>query len=218
MPPRPPAKPPTSRPPRSDSQRSAAVPPAVPDRAATLLMIRHARADEQGRLAGRRDVPALVDPGAAAALAALVGPVDHVAVSPAMRCRLTAAALWPGRETEQDERLWEQDFGAWEGAAYDHLPDLGPMTQAELAVTAPPGGESFAQVCARITPAIEALALRGGRIAVVAHAGTVRAALARALGSVPPALAFRVAPLSLTRIEAGPGGWAVDAVNLTAPG
>lgn len=195
------------------------MPPARPlsTRPATLLMIRHARGDDQGRLAGRRDVPALVDPAAAAALAALVGPVDHVAVSPAMRCRMTAAALWPDLDAAQDDRLWEQDFGAWEGAAYDHLPDLGPMSQAELAVTAPPGGESFADVCARITPALEELARRGGRIAVVAHAGTVRAALARALGSAPSALAFRIAPLSLTRIEASAAGWAIDAVNLGPP-
>ena len=177
-------------------------------------MIRHARADDQGRLAGRRDVPANVDPAAAAALAALVGPVDRIVVSPAMRCRMTAAALWPDRDAVQDARLWEQDFGAWEGAAYAHLPDLGPMTQAELAETAPPGGESFADVCARIIPALEGLAAQGGRIAVVAHAGTVRAALARALGHVPGALSFRVAPLSLSRIEAAPGGWAIDGVNM----
>lgn len=192
-----------------------ATPPHKAAAQATLLMIRHARADDQGRLAGRRDVPANVDPHAAAALAALIGPVDRIMVSPAMRCRMTAAALWPDRDAVQDARLWEQDFGAWEGAAYAHLPDLGPMTQAELAATAPPGGESFADVCARITPALEAFAAQGGRIAVVAHAGTVRAALARALGHVPSALSFRVAPLSLTRIEAAPAGWAIDGVNLS---
>lgn len=194
------------------------MPPPVPNpvpASTTLLLIRHARADDQGRLAGRRDVPANVDPAAARALAALIGPVDRIAVSPAMRCRMTAAALWPDRDAHQDARLWEQDFGAWEGAAYAHLPDLGPMTQTELANTAPPGGESFAQLCARIIPALDDLAQLGGRIAVVAHAGTVRAGLARALGRVPPALSFRIAPLSLTRIEAAPGGWAIDGVNLT---
>lgn len=184
----------------------------------TLLLIRHAPLDDQGRLTGRRDLTVSIDPAAVRALAVLVGPVDHIAVSPAIRCRQTAAALWPGREAVQDEALWEQDFGAWEGVSYAHLPDLGPMEPDELARTAPPGGESFVQVCARIVPALERLASQGGRVAVVAHAGTVRAGLSRALGSAGAALAFRVAPLSLTELEASPMGWAVGCVNLRAQG
>lgn len=185
---------------------------------ATLLMIRHAPADDQGRLVGRRDVTIRVDAEAARALAALVGPVDRIAVSPAMRCRQTASAMWPDRDADRIAALWEQDFGAWEGASYAHLPDLGPMSADQLATTAPPGGESFADACARIVPALEALAAGGGRIAVVAHAGTVRAALSRALGRPGAALAFRVAPLSLTRIDVSPAGWAVGCVNLSADG
>lgn len=182
---------------------------------ATLLLIRHA-ADDSGRLSGRRDPTIRVDRDAMRALAALVGPVDRIAVSPAMRCRQTAAALWPDRDAQQDAALWEQDFGAWEGARYAHLPDLGPMDPAELAITAPPGGESFAQACARIVPALERLAQGGGRVGVVAHAGTVRAGLSRALGSAAAALAFRIAPLSLTELYTAPQGWAVGCVNLQA--
>lgn len=186
---------------------------------ATLLMIRHAPVEDQGRLIGRHDVTLRVDADAARALALRVGPVDRVVVSPAMRCRQTAAALWPDRDADQVAALWEQDFGAWEGASYAHLPDLGPMSPNQLAATAPPGGESFADACARIVPALERLAADGGRIAVVAHAGTVRAALSRALGSAGAALAFRVAPLSLTTLHASPAGWAVGCVNvLAAPG
>ncbi|HRO16241.1 MAG TPA: histidine phosphatase family protein, partial [Paracoccus sp. (in: a-proteobacteria)] len=108
--------------------------PVAPDpsRLTTLLLIRHAPVAETGRLAGRRDVPAAVDRMAARRLAALAGPVDRVLSSPALRCRLTAAALWPDADVDQDDRLWEQDFGAWEGAAYAHLPDLGPMSADEL--------------------------------------------------------------------------------------
>lgn len=190
---------------------------ASPCQGTTLLLIRHAPADDRNRLTGRTDVTAVVDAGAAAALAALAGPVDRIVASPALRCRLTAAALWPGADVEQDPRLWEQDFGAWEGAAYAHLPDLGPIGADELARTAPPGGESFAALCDRTIPALQDLARRGGRVAVVAHAGTVRAALARATGSTAGALAFRIAPLSLTVIEARPAGWAVACVNRLAP-
>lgn len=39
-----------------------------------------------------------------------------------------------------------------------------------------------------------------GAVAVVAHAGVIRAALALVLGHVPGALAFEIAPLSVTRL------------------
>ena len=49
---------------------------------------------------------------------------------------------------------------------------------------------------------------------MIAHAGTVRAALAWATGSVPGALSFQIAPLSLTRFHVGPQGhWSVAEVN-----
>lgn len=182
--------------------------------ATELLLIRHAPALHGGRLAGRRDVAAEL-PGAAALadLRRAVGAAKVVA-SPALRCRQTAAALWPKVTAELDARLWEQDFGAWEGLGFADLPDLGPLPAAALAAHRPPGGESFADLCARVAPVLGDLASRGGRVAVVAHAGVVRAALATALGAVAPALAFSVAPLSLTQITALPGGgWSIGGVN-----
>jgi len=177
-----------------------------------LWFIRHGPALDEGCLAGRRDVPARVE--GAAALAALMGRPQRVVTSPALRCRQTAAALWPDLPATADPRLWEQDFGAWEGRPYADLPDLGPLDAAALAAAAPHGGESFADLCARSLPALEVLE---GVTAVVAHAGTIRAALARACGSVPAALAFQIAPLSLTRILASPAGWSVACVNRTLP-
>ena len=180
-----------------------------------LLLIRHAPACHGGRLAGRSDVAA--DCSDAAGLAALRQALEGVAArvtSPALRCRQTAAALWPAAELPADPRLWEQDFGAWEGQAFDALPDLGALSLSDLAEHRPPGGESFVDVCARVEPVFRELARREGRVAVVAHAGVVRAGLALALGAVAPALAFQVAPLSLTRLVVGPGGaWSVAEVN-----
>ena len=175
-----------------------------------LWLIRHGPALDEGRLAGRRDVGARTD--GAAALAAMLGRPAGIVTSPALRCRQTAAALWSDMESVTDGRLWEQDFGAWEGMPYAELPDLGSLDAATLAAAAPHGGESFADLCARTLPALEALV---GVTAVVAHAGTVRAALARACGSIPAALAFQIAPLSLTRIIVAPGGWSVVCVNRT---
>lgn len=186
--------------------------------ATELLLIRHAPALSAGRLCGRTDVGAdCSDTARITALKSAIGNVDHILSSPAERCRQTAAALWPGLpEPETDSAFWEQDFGSWEGQNYGDLPDLGTLGPDELATHRPPGGESFADLCARVAPALVRVAKRPGRIAVVAHAGVVRGALALAIGSVPVALSFEVAPMSLTRIRALPGGdWSVIAVNWT---
>lgn len=180
-----------------------------------LLLIRHAPALTEGRLAGRRDVAAdCSDVRAIETLRARVGTVDHRAISPALRCQQTAAALWPGLDSSVDARLWEQDFGAWEGVAFGDLPDLGDLALADLAACRPPGGQSFLDLCQIVTPAVQDLATRSGRVAVLAHAGVIRAALGLALGSAERGLAFQIAPLSLTRLIALPGGgWSVAGVN-----
>jgi alpha-ribazole phosphatase len=192
-------------------------PPATTE----LLLIRHAPARNPGLLAGRSDVPvSCTDATASAALRAAMGPVDHRVMSPALRCVQTATALWPDMAAPQtDARLWEQDFGDWEGLAMNDLPDLGSLPPETLAAHRPPGGESFDDLCTRTHPALAALAARGGRIAVIAHAGTVRAALALALRSPGAALAFQVAPLSLTQLSAVDGtSWSIGTVNWTARG
>jgi alpha-ribazole phosphatase len=179
-----------------------------------LLLIRHAPALHGGALAGRRDVPADLGDGAGlAALRRALGPVDRVIASPALRCRQTATALWSGQEAALDARLWEQDFGAWEGMRFADLPDLGPLSGADLAAHRPPGGESFADLCARVEPALRAIAALPGRSAILAHAGTVRAGLAMALGMVGPALGFAIDPLSVTRLTVAGDGWAIGCVN-----
>ncbi len=186
-------------------------------RATELILIRHAPALAGGRLCGRTDVPAdLGEPADIARLSGVLGVPDHLRVSPALRCRQTLGALWPGRPAQEDAALWEQDFGDWEGRAFSDLPDLGPLGGAALADHRPPGGESFADLCARVGPAIDRAAANAGRVAIVAHAGIVRAALALALGEVATALAFEVAPLSVTRLRPlSAGGYSVIAVNWT---
>ena len=188
----------------------------MPAKAPTeLLLIRHAPALTEGRMAGRRDVAAdCSDAPRFAALQRYIGVADHHWVSPALRCRQTVAALWPDAQPQQDVRLWEQNFGAWEGVAFADLPDLGALSTVDLAAHRPPGGESFADLCQRVAPALTMLSQLGGRVAVVAHAGVIRAALGLALGRAEHGLAFQVAPLSLTRLTALPGGlWSIGCVN-----
>ena len=180
-----------------------------------IMLIRHAPALTEGRMAGRRDVASdCSDALAFAALRGAVGVVDHWRISPALRCVQTAAVLWPDVAPSQDARLWEQDFGAWEGVAFADLPDLGVLTGAVLAAHRPPEGESFLDLYDRVTPALAEAAALGGRVVIIAHAGVIRAALGLALGAAELGLAFQVAPLSLTTIVALPGGaFSIAGVN-----
>lgn len=177
-----------------------------------IVLIRHAPVAADGRPLGRRDLPCfLPDDRMLARVRAAAGPVGRLLTSPALRCRATAEALFPDLDATPDPRLWEQDFGAWERS--EGYPDLGSLPAAELARQRPPEGESFEDLCARLAPALRDAAV-GGQVTLVAHAGTVRGALAHALGAAGPALAFEVAPLSLTLLRALPGGgFSVGYVN-----
>lgn len=185
---------------------------------AELTLIRHAPVQGDGRVYGRRDLPAdCSDQAAFAALRAMLPRPDRLIASPALRCLQTSAALWPDLTPHTHDDLWEQNLGRWEGQPFADLPDLGPMTREDLATHRPPEGESFADICARIAPALHTIAAKGPAT-IVAHAGTVRAALALAMGATAPALAFDVKPLSATRIVFLPeGNFMIKGVNQCAP-
>lgn len=179
-----------------------------------LWLIRHAPALSDGRLAGRRDVAADCSDDARIAalsrrLTGLVG--TDIWCSPARRCRETGAAL--GLSPDLRAELWEQDFGAWEDIPADQIPDLGPLSPAELARYRPPNGESFNEMCARVVPVLEAASRD---TVILAHAGTTRAALSMVAG--PAALSFSVHPLAVTIMARTPSGWAVEAVNCNGAG
>ena len=198
-----------------------------------IWLIRHARGIDGGAMAGRRDIDAdCSDSASFEALRAKLGGFaqkdDHLLASPARRCLQTAAALLETQAVTicTDARLWEQDFGTWEGMAFADLPDLGPLAPADLAAFAPPMGESFADLCARVWPALSALGT--GRHIIVAHAGVIRAALALALGAgdlqkAHLGLGFSVGHLSLTRISravegaGAPSPWAILGTNWGSP-
>lgn len=174
-----------------------------------LVLIRHADADTRGRLCGRTDV-GLAESSVKdmVALAQLLPPVDEIWTSPALRCRLTASHLWPMARLREDERLQEQDFGAWEGRSHEDIPDLGDLSRAEIADLRPEGGESFGDLCARVIPALSAVAEmteEAGPAVAVTHAGVVRAALSMVLGEETAGLAFEIRPLSVTRIRCARG-------------
>lgn len=178
---------------------------------AELILIRHGPTERSDRLNGRTDVGLLVPPQPVSM------PFDELWSSPARRARETALGLFGVHAAREDARLWEQDFGVWDGMPLAELPDLGPMAKPALADFAADQGESFAAMVARVIPALQDAADRaralGGSVAVVAHAGTVRAGLAMALGDVSGALAFEVPHLAATRLRVLDSGFAIRAVN-----
>lgn len=143
--------------------------------------------------------------------------------------RAIADAGHPTPEPIVEPGFGEQSFGAWQGRSYAELeagrwaPEYHKFWVAPASY-APPGGESFLAVSERVRAGIERLteAHRGRDIVVVAHGGTIRAALAYALDLDPDrALGFATENLSLTRIDHmdGPGlggDWRVAFVNVRA--
>ncbi len=184
-----------------------------------LVFIRHAPVLEGGYLVGRTDVSARINNADIARLNENLPTISQVVTSPAIRCVETANALWPGQDLHEDERLWEQDFGRQEGVRFESLPDIGVKSNDELLTYRPEGGESFDDLCTRCSVAIKHWSgqanAEGRRIALVAHAGTIRAALGMALGNRAAALSIEIDNLSMTWLRAGPTGpVSIRGVNL----
>jgi alpha-ribazole phosphatase len=193
--------------------------------------IRHAPIrDAAGRVTGQLDLDAdCSDLDRLANLAAVLPPNAAWLVSPLRRARQTLEALQlaadakgGGFAVERD--ISEQDFGDWQGRTYAEL----EATEADAykkfwiapGTTRPPGGESFADVMMRVARAVERRsALHPDTdIVVVGHGGSIRAAVAQALGLAPGrALALQVDPLSLTRLDriadASGVAWSIGCVN-----
>ena len=195
--------------------------------------VRHAPVtDHGGRLYGRTDVSA--NTGERPRFEGLARALPEGAVwitSNLLRAHQTADAIAgaghavPERAIEAD--FDEQDFGAWHGLTWSEVAsergsDLAHKYWVAPAHVTPPEGESFVDVIERASGAIARRTAQhpGHDIVAVAHGGTIRAALALALGLDPErALAFSIDNLSITRIDhvEGPAkgsAWRVSAVNL----
>lgn len=197
--------------------------------------IRHAPVpDAEGRIHGRRDVDCDVSDGAAFRLLAAALPRDAVTIiSPLVRTRQTLEGLRriaPGQFGEPlvEPGFIEQSFGTWEGLSWPAMEARDPAAYATFwqdpTRNAAPAGESFSQQMQRTADAIERLSSTydGRDIVCVAHGGTIRAAVAHALGLTPEAaMAIVVDNLSLTRLARVQGGilqsrggaWRVEQVN-----
>lgn len=177
--------------------------------------IRHAPVTaHKGRIYGQDDLPADCDDRAQFQhLPALLPKRAIWVASHLQRTQQTAAAILrtagqtlPELIVEPD--IAEQHFGDWQGLTHDELRERRGEEWHRFwlapAHIAPPGGESFARMVERVGQAVERLTqrYRGQDIIAVAHGGSIRAALALALGLTPDqALGFAVENCSLTRID-----------------
>jgi alpha-ribazole phosphatase len=196
--------------------------------------LRHAKViNDEGRIYGQRDLDC--DTSDAALFAATARGLPRRAVwyaSALRRTHQTAAALRlagaEGGEPLIEADFNEQHLGQWQGKTYAELDAAGGgsrhPTWIAPAQMVPPGGESFVDLQRRVAAAIARLtpSLRDRDVVVVAHGGTIRAALAMALDLDPErALAFSIDHVSLTRIDHIDGAfgvaWRLGCVN-RAPG
>jgi broad specificity phosphatase PhoE/ribonuclease HI len=172
--------------------------------ATTTVLVRHASSvlSPQRRFSGRGDV-ALSPEGLAQAekVAARLGTrpgIDLIVTSPLRRARQTAEliAKATGVELATDDDLVETDFGAWEGLTFAEARAAdGAALDAWLAdpQTAPPGGESFADVAVRVARARDRLlaAHPAQTLVVVSHVTPLKTLLRLAL-EAPPIMLHRL--------------------------
>lgn len=147
-------------------------------------MLRHTRPDiDEGVCYGHSDldVAASFEQESDAVLVRLPA-VSYIVSSPLRRCRKLAnkIAAHHGYAVQIDPRLKEMNFGRWEGLAWDRIPraELDAWA-ADFYFARPHGGESVADLKARVDSAISELRCTPGKGLVVTHGGVVRAAQAK---------------------------------------
>jgi broad specificity phosphatase PhoE len=182
-----------------------------------LILLRHGRtpANAAGLLQGRVD-NRLDDTGRAqaAAAAAAFGAPLRVVTSPLLRAVQTAEAF--GAPTEVDPRWIELDYGEWdERPVRDVAAEEWATWRADVGFR-PPGGESLADLQARVAEAIEEVAPAAAEadVVVVTHVSPIKAAVAWALGvGAEVTWRMQVSQASVTRIRTGPPGPALVSFN-----
>jgi probable phosphoglycerate mutase len=207
--------------------------PPSEEGAARLILVRHGSTSltAERRYSGRGDVPLAPEGEAqsravASRVAAMAADgVAAVVSSPLLRCRRTAELIAAKTDAAVtvDDSFVECDFGAWEGLTFAEVQKIWPdELNAWLAspAVAPPGGESFAEVTARVRPAVARLtAAHAGRVVVVVtHVTPIKLVLRDALAATDGLLhRLFLDAAGISVVDFWPdGGIAVRTINDTA--
>ncbi len=155
-----------------------------------------------------------------------VPPPRRVVASPIVRARETAEAVGRrlGCHVEEDARLAEVRFGAWEGLTRDEIESGWPGDLQRFydePARRAPGGESIDDVGRRVRAALDELVAHHGTsaasVALVTHSVTIRAAVGIAFGADAASWSrLRVGPGSITLLNLWPDG-ATEVVAVGVP-
>lgn len=188
-------------------------------------MIRHpATVAEPGLCYGGRSDLALA-PGwerGCEALAGLLAGADLLICSPLERCRRPAerVAAELSCPLRVDPRWLELDFGAWEARPWRDIERAqSDAWAADYWHIAPPGGERYADLHARVRAALRQIEESDApRVAVLTHAGPIRAALALCLGwPTRQYPSVRIACGSVNRLVRKGTGWRAQWLGCELP-
>lgn len=171
--------------------------------ATRLTLICHARTLAQKLARFPLDEPIELDWQAAGhSLAGTFKPSAHLLSAPETRARQTAHLF--GSEMEIVPELHDCDFGRWQGQRINDLQEHEAealQTWFADSASAPHGGESVAQVCARVGAWLDTLRTPG-HFVVITHPFVIRAAILHALQCPPAAFnAIDIEPLSATELR-----------------
>jgi broad specificity phosphatase PhoE len=151
----------------------------------------------------------------AAALAANIRYGGRIFFAPERRARETAAAL--GLAGVAEPALRDCSYGLWAGRSIGDLQAKDPQGLAAWLSDPqfrPPGGESMAELAARIGGWLDLQARDDGRIIAVTHPAVLRAAVLHAVGA--PFEAFwriAAAPLSEARLTYDGQQWQLQSLG-----
>ena len=185
-----------------------------------LFMVRHGPTHAKS-MVGWSDIPAdLSDLAALERLSGFLPQEAPVISSDLSRAVETANAIENGRaRLPHDADLREMHFGDWELRRFDEVSAEAPQHIRSFWETpgdiAPPNGESWNGVCARVDGAVDRLLhSHGGQdLIIVAHFGAILTQVARAEGlSGSDAFGHKIDNLSVTVIETV-GDWGAPLIN-----
>jgi alpha-ribazole phosphatase len=183
-----------------------------------VWLVRHGPTGAKG-MCGWTDLAADLGDHAALDRLSQALPKAPVVSSDLARAVATADALAGDRpRLPHEPDLREMHFGTWEmrthGEAEAQDPDLARALWADPGDVAPPGGESWNALRARVDRGLDRLLRATPELIVVCHFGPILAALQRARGiTALEAFGQRIEPLSLTVLAQADGIWTVGAVN-----
>lgn len=183
-----------------------------------LWLVRHGPTHAKA-MVGWTDLPADLSNTAAIARLRAFLPDAPVVSSDLSRAVTTADALTPKIRLPHAPDLREINFGDWEMRNFSEVEAEDPHTIRAYWETpgsiAPPNGESWDMVRARVNGAIDGYLQAGhADLIVVAHFGVILTQLQRALGiGAYEAFGHKIDNLSATVLSCHPSGWTADDIN-----